>query len=170
MRFTFFVLLTCIALTLPAGQVRGRDVGKDQGGSEKVAVDLRPVYRVLQLEQEIAVNLKLAVRGENEPVIKALRRRLKKAREEAPPDTSVCWEVVRRQEAKKLEVARRREAKRLAGDRQQEIEDLEQEIAVNLKLAVRGENEPIIKEQRRRLRELRRQLQELSRQRSRLGR
>jgi hypothetical protein len=72
MRLAFFVLLTCVAVGAPA---QGRDVGKDQGRSEEV-ID----WQVRQLEQEIAANLSVAVRGEDEPLIKDQRRRLRELR------------------------------------------------------------------------------------------
>jgi hypothetical protein len=69
------------AAVLLAGQARGRDVEKGRGGNEEV-VDLKPAYRVQQLERMIAHNLRISPLGENDPLIQKQRQQLKKAREE----------------------------------------------------------------------------------------
>ena len=78
-------LKVCAALAAAAvlfpGQARGRDVEKGRGGNEEV-VNLKPVYRVQQLERMIAHNLRLAPLGEKDPLVQQQRQQLKKAREE----------------------------------------------------------------------------------------
>jgi hypothetical protein len=144
------VVALAAAAVLLAGQAWGRDLGKGRSGNEEVVVHPPNVYRrLLQLERKIAATLNDATLGENEPLVQQLRQQLKEAREEAALVAPVYASVYR-------EVARQQAVKKLA----REVQQLEQSIAATLKIATRGEDEPLVRELRQKLKKARDELAE----------